>query len=106
MEVSWLFLYRLTLIERLQNNDAWTDQDGQIVQEHFLKLKKLTENGLVILAGRTTREDPADFGIVILDVENEKDARKLMERDPAVEQGIMTAELFPFHVALMKNLTT
>jgi uncharacterized protein YciI len=100
------FLYTLKLISRLQKVDAWTKEDETIVATHFNNLKKLTEEGIVVLAGRTLREDPGDFGIVILDVEDEEEARKLMETDPAVEQGIMTAKLYPFRVALIMDQPT
>lgn len=42
-------------------------------------------------------------GIVILEVESEEEARALMQSDPAVADGIMTAELFPYSVALIRK---
>ncbi len=97
------FLYTLKVISRLQQNDAWTAQDELIVSDHFEKLKQLKEIGKLILAGRTLREDPSDFGIVILRTETEDEAQKLMEGDPAVAQGIMNADLYPYRVALIKE---
>jgi len=99
------FLYTLKLNPRLHGNNSWAEQDEQIVREHFQKLKDLTEQGIVILAGRTTREDSTDFGIVILETQSQEDAKQIMEEDPAVVHGIMTAELFPFGVALLKDTT-
>lgn len=97
------FLYRLKLIPRLHEANAWKDEDESIVTNHFNRLKQLTEEGIVILAGRTLREDPSDFGIVIFNAKDEKEAHDLMNHDPAVEQQIMTAKLFPFSVALIKK---
>ena len=97
------FLYTLKLIPRLQQNDAWTVQDEIIVSEHFEKLKQLKEIGKLILAGRTLREDPSDFGMVIFRTETEDEAPQLMEGDPSVAQGFMNAELYPYHIALMKG---
>ncbi len=97
------FLYTLKLVPRLQQNDAWTEQDESIVATHFNTLKKLTEEGIVILAGRTVREAPSDFGIVILETDTEEQAIHYMNNDPGVKQGIMTAELYPFRVALIKD---
>lgn len=55
------------------------------------------------MAGRTLNEsDPSQFGIVILEVDAEEEARKIMEEDDAVKEKIMTAQLFPFRVALIK----
>lgn len=97
------YLYTLKLIPRLQHNDSWTDQDQKIVQEHFTRLKELTEQGIVILAGRTTREDPTDFGVVIFKAQSDMDAKRIMKQDPAVLQGIMAAELFPYRIALINT---
>lgn len=97
------FLYTLKLISRLQKIDAWTEEDESIVATHFNNLKKLTEEGIVVLAGRTVREDPSDFGIVILETDTEQTARDYMNNDPAVKRGIMTAKLYPFRVALIKD---
>ncbi|NLL89375.1 MAG: hypothetical protein GX228_10760 [Firmicutes bacterium] len=45
------------------------------------------------------------FGVVIFEADSEEEARFLMETDPAVEEGIMTAELFPYRVALWRAKT-
>ncbi len=100
------FLYTLKLIPRLQKGDTWTKEDESIVATHFNNLKKLTEEGIVVLAGRTIREDPSDFGIVILETETEQEARDYMDDDPAVKKGIMIAKLYPFRVALIKDQPT
>lgn len=59
----------------------------------------LSENKL-IMAGITDNLDSTTFGIVILQVDSGKIARTIMENEPAVKGGIMTAELFPYCVAL------
>ena len=47
--------------------------------------------------------DPSGMGIVILEVDSEEEARVLMENDPAVKEGIMEAQLFPYRVALIRK---
>jgi uncharacterized protein YciI len=63
--------------------------------------------GVVILAGRTLNGDDSTFGIVIFNAGSEEEARRIMESDPAVRQGVMRAELFPYRVALIaeRNVT-
>ena len=97
------FLYKLKLIPHLLDENKWTDKDNKIVEEHFEWLKTLLVERKLVLAGRTLNMDPTGFGIVILEVESERKARKLMEADPAVREGIMTAELFPYRVALIRS---
>jgi len=71
------------------------------INEHFAYLKSLNEQGALILAGRTQTSDDKSFGIVIFKTTSEDAARKVMENDPAVKQGVMNAELFPYRVALI-----
>lgn len=94
------YIYVLKLIDRLLDEENWTEKENNIVKEHFETLQKLNKEGTVILAGRTLNTDPDSFGIVILEVENEKEARGIMENDAAVKEGIMTAKLYPYRIAL------
>lgn len=97
------FIYVLKLVPRLRDEKNWTKEDGEIVGRHFRRLQRLHKEGKVILAGRTLNEsDPSQFGVVILEAKSEAEAHKLMEEDDAVKEKIMTAQLFPFSVALIK----
>ncbi len=75
----------------------------KIIERHFAKLQELLDEGKLILAGKTLGIDEKTFGIVILEVESEEDAITIMRNDPSVAEGIMTAELFPYKVALINN---
>jgi uncharacterized protein YciI len=76
-----------------------TDEEASILSEHFRYLKSLTEQGVVLVFGRTQNNDPSTFGITIFRAESEDEARSIMNNDPAVKSGIMQAELFPYKVA-------
>ncbi|HSO57314.1 MAG TPA: YciI family protein [Paenisporosarcina sp.] len=97
------FLYQLKLIPALLDENNWTDKENNIVQHHFDVLQRLEQEGKLILAGRTLNIDSSGFGIVILEVDSEEEAINLMESDPAIKKGIMTATLFPYRVSLIKN---
>ncbi len=99
------FIYVLKLTPTYQNEANWTDETRKIVTAHFTQLKKLKDEGQVILAGKTdyTKDNPANFGIVVFNAENLEAAKKLMNSDPAVMQKVMTAELHPFSLALLIN---
>lgn len=96
------YIYFLRLIPRLLSDDNWTEADNAIVGRHFARLQVLLGEGRLVLAGRT--QDEAPRGIVILETGTEEEARELMESDPAVAEGVMTAELFPYRVALMRGM--
>ena len=77
-----------------------TPEEDAIVGAHFNYLKKLTEQGIVLMAGRTLHTDDSSHGLVILVANSEDEARAIMTHDPAVQAGVFRAELFPFAVAL------
>lgn len=97
------YLYMLRLIPSLAQGRKWTEREEQVVGRHFERLEKLLEEGTLILAGRTQTTEDKTFGIVILETGTEEEAQSLMESDPAVAEGVMTAELFPYKVALMRK---
>ena len=97
--MSRQYLYRLQPIREGFLLESTSEED-RIVSEHFRHLQQLTQEGVVLLAGRTLNTDPTSFGIVILEAESDDAARALMENDPAVRASVFRAELFPFGVAL------
>ena len=94
------YLYQLKLVPRLCNRDAWTLEDEAIVSEHFMRLKHLKDQGIVLLAGKTNREMEDGFGIVIFKAQDLNSAQTIMHEDPAITGGVMTATLFDYHIAL------
>lgn len=97
------FLYKVTLSKKYHKDANWTDKDKQLVGEHFERLKTATDEGKVILAGRTDEANDKTFGIVIFYAKNEAEAKEFMLSDPAVKAGIMKATLHPYSVALIKK---
>jgi uncharacterized protein YciI len=97
------FIYILKLIPRLLQETNWTDADNAVVGRHFAQLQSLLAEGKLILAGKTEGLDEHTFGIVIFEAEDYDSAQKQMRLDPAVHEGVMTAELFPYNVALMRS---
>ncbi len=97
------YLYKLqpTRIDMILQGS--TPEEEQIVTDHFNYLKTLTEDGVVILFGRTLNMDENTFGIVIFRAESEESARNIMLNDPAVKGNVMCAELYPYRIALMGN---
>ena len=97
------FLYKIQPSRPEMLTEGPTDDEARIVGQHFEYLKTLLADGSLILAGRTQNTDESSFGIVIFRAASEAQAREIMDRDPAVQQGVMRAELFPYRVALMEN---
>jgi uncharacterized protein YciI len=102
-EDSQQFLYclRPTRLEML--TEGPTEQERLTVNEHFEYLQRLNEAGTVRFAGRTTDQGPRTLGIVVLETQDEVTAQRLMAEDPAVRDGVMTASLQPFRIALPRE---
>jgi uncharacterized protein YciI len=77
-----------------------TQSEAETIAEHFRYLQELTADGQVLLAGRTSTADANTLGIVIFVADSDAAAQELMQRDPAVQRGVVRAELWPFRIAL------
>ena len=77
-----------------------TAEEQAVVAEHFAYLQDLTAKGRIILVGRTLNTDENTMGLAIFRAESEDEARRIMNDDPAVKKGIMSATLYPFKVVL------
>ena len=95
------FVIVLRLQPKYQDDKNWTEADNQAVQRHFARLQQLQKDGKLILAGRTLVKE--SMGFVILEVESEAEARRVMDEDDAVKAGIMSAEVLPFQTALIRS---
>ena len=94
------FLYRIQPTRAEMLTSGPTPEEARIIGEHFAYLQALVVEGTVLLAGRTLNEDASSFGLCIFRAEDEASARGLMEGDPAVQYGVMSATLFPYRVAI------
>lgn len=98
------YLYRLLLTRVEMVIAGPTPEEQSIVSEHFAHLEALTEQGVMLLVGRTQDNSPRTFGIAIFRAESAERAAEIMNSDPAVRKGIMHAELFPFKISLAGQL--
>jgi uncharacterized protein len=97
------FLYRLQLVRGDMLRTGPTDSEQAVVAEHFAYLQNVNVQGVIILVGRTLTTDENTMGLTIFRAESEDAARRIMNGDPAVKKGLMTATLYPFKVSLQGN---
>jgi uncharacterized protein len=97
------FIYVLHLEKSMQDTTAWTPEKMKIVDAHFARLQKMLEDGKLILAGKTSTPLDKTFGIVIYEAGSFEEAKAIAESDPAVKEKIMTVEVYPYSVALMRK---
>jgi uncharacterized protein YciI len=67
------------------------DEHGRYFQEHF-------EAGRLLLYGPVWRKSGA-FGLGVLEVDSEEQARRFGEGDPSVKAGLNKFEIYPMRVS-------
>ena len=95
--MSWLVVLRPV---RANMPFEPTDEESGAVSEHFAYLQKLRDEGKLVLAGPSPVAPGNTIGIAVYDVEDETEVRAIMEADPAITRGVMTAELRPFRLSI------
>jgi uncharacterized protein len=93
------YLYRLKVVRLGLLTQGPTEQEAAAVADHYAYLKRLHAEGRILMAGRTQTADENTFGIVVFIADSDEAAQELMQGDPTLSRGVMTAELFPFSVA-------
>ena len=97
------FLYRIvpTRLEMLVSGP--TEREMQVIDAHFAHLKQLAADGVVLMAGRTIDTGVHTWGIVVFTAPDRDAAEAVMRGDPAIAQGVMHCELFPYRVAVWSD---
>lgn len=98
------YLGVLTLAEKYRDEKNWGVAEQAIVGEHFQRLVKFKNEGIIVLAGRTNYEsnNPDMMGLVIFYAKDDAAALEFMLNDPAVKNKIMNAKVHPYGIAVHK----
>ena len=94
---DYLYILRATRPELTVTGP--TDAEMPALGAHAAYLQRLADEGVMIVAGRTQRTHVSDFGLAVFRAESDAAAEEIMRNDPAIVQGVMTAELFPYRIA-------
>lgn len=97
------YLYRLQPTRLAMLTDGPSEAEATAIGAHFAYLQALLAAGGLILAGRTMNSDATTFGVAIFYAPDLPSAEATMAGDPAVAAGVMSAELFAFHTALVSE---
>ena len=97
------YIYVLRPVSRLMNEKSWTTADNLALARHLRYLKDLLKDERLLLAGRTADINEKTFGIVIFEAKTKEEAYSVMMEDPALIEGIMEGEVYPYKVALMSG---
>jgi uncharacterized protein YciI len=103
MSESHQYIYMIRPVRIKMLVEGLTDREEEILARHYEYLSELSDRGVVEFAGRTDTDNESTFGIVVFYAQREEDARKIMQSDPAVAEGVMVAELYPFRLAITSS---
>jgi uncharacterized protein len=97
---EWLGV--LTLAEKYKTPANWDTEAEKIGMEHYQRLLKMKNEGMVVLAGRMQIpiNDPNMMGLVIFYAKDEQEATDFIMNDPAVKNKIMQAKIYPYAIAV------
>jgi uncharacterized protein YciI len=80
---------------------SMTDEERAAFERHFEYLERLLGEGLLVLAGPTLGE--VNTGIAVFEAHDEDMARRIMADDPAIASGVVSGELRPMRISLLRG---
>ncbi len=78
-----------------------TAEEQQVWGVHFERLKRMLDEGTLILAGPTL--GAVNTGIAVFEAPDEDAARTIMNEDPVIVGGFARGELRPFRASLLRG---
>ena len=94
---TWLYILRPP---RQSFSNDMSEDEREITQAHVAYLRQLLEDGRLILAGPSL--SPL-FGVVVVEADDEGEARRIACADPFVSSGLQSMELSPFRVSFLRG---
>lgn len=96
------FIYILQLLPHYRVSANWTTETNIILSEHWNYLVGLNAKGMIKLVARTDYniDNDENRGICVFEAENIEQATEIMNNDPCVLKGVMTAKVHPLRVVI------
>jgi uncharacterized protein YciI len=79
-----------------------TEAEKVLMTEHAAYMKQEFDAGRVLIYGPVLAPTNA-FGLAVLEVEDDTEARQLLDADPTVKGGLNRYEIFPMIVAAARG---
>lgn len=70
---------------------------NRIFSGHMDNIRKLVDEGKLILAGPLAKNENSYRGLFILDVRSSIEAMDLLQSDPAIKEGFLYSELYEWY---------
>lgn len=97
-------MYVMALLKAGPNRDQSPEKAALLQKAHMDNIKRMAEEGVLVLAGPFGENDQGLRGIYVFDVKTVEEAKALTETDPAIQAGRLEMELIPWYgsAALMQ----
>ncbi len=90
-------MYVLVMLKTGSNQAAKKETADSLFAGHMKNINRLVEEGKLVVAGPLRKNDKTFRGIFILDVKSREEALPLLERDPAIREKLLEAELYEWY---------
>ncbi|PKG42909.1 YciI family protein [Psychroflexus sp. MES1-P1E] len=97
------FIYEITFFEQFRSSVNWKEKQRNIQQEHIAYLDSLIKNAKMEIAGIVDQSLENQTGIIILSVDNYKEAEEIVLNDPSIKEGIMYSRIKPLNIYFRKE---
>lgn len=100
--------YVLVLLKSGSNQTADKETIARSFRGHMDNIGQMVEAGKLILAGPLEKNEKDYRGIFILNASSIEEADKIVQKDPAIKEGLLEAELYKWYgsAALPEYLET
>lgn len=89
--------YVFCILKTGSNTTATAEEKKKYFEGHMANIKRLADEGKLIIAGPFMKNERNYRGIFIFNCGTIEEAQKLVETDPAVQAKIFEAELTPWY---------
>lgn len=97
VQSQWLYVLSLTRPEMLTSGP--TPDEQAAVGRHAAHVDALAKEGVMLMVGRTQVLSPDTMGLAVFLANDQAEAQRIMESDPAITSGVMRGKLFPYKIA-------
>ena len=90
-------MYVMAFLKKGPNRDHSEEEAANIQRAHLDNIVRMAEAGQLVLAGPFSANDEGLQGIYIFNVDSVEKARELTATDPAIKEGRLMMELYPWY---------
>lgn len=90
-------MYVLVILKTGPNDSASAEESRQLFRGHLDNIRRLVDEGKMIVAGPLGKNELSYRGIFIMDLSDVEEVRRIMQSDPAIAAGLLDVELISWY---------